>query len=208
MNNEGIDIKMAAHINYRSAVLCTYALVVIILFTGDAGMSKEDAEKTIFSFSDPKAVEQWRPINDVVMGGVSQSTFKASGRGAALFTGIVSLENFGGFASASSRPADHDLSGCQGVAMRIKGDGKRYKCNIKTDTVFTGFSYQSPFNTGNGVWTVIKFPFNTFVPTFRGSAVSNAEPIDPKKVKSFGFLIADKQEGPFRLEIDWIKAFR
>ena len=171
-------------------------------------MSIEEKDIVVFSFDKSDAVEQWRPINDVVMGGVSQSTFKASGQGTALFTGIVSLENFGGFASASSRPADHDLSGCQGVAMRIKGDGKRYKCNIKTDTVFTGFSYQASFNTENGVWTVIKFPFNTFVPTFRGSAVSNAEPIDPKKVKSFGFLIADKQEGPFRLEIDWIKAFR
>jgi hypothetical protein len=34
---------------------------------------------------------------------VSQSIIKAGRRGTALFTGIVSLENFGGFASASSR---------------------------------------------------------------------------------------------------------
>ena len=26
-------------------------------------------------------------------------------------------------------------------------------------------------------------------------------------MKSFGTLIADKQEGPFRLELDWIKAY-
>jgi hypothetical protein len=31
-------------------------------------------------------------------------------------------------------------------------------------------------------------------------------PLNPAKVSSVGFLISDKQAGPFRLEIGWIKA--
>jgi NADH dehydrogenase [ubiquinone] 1 alpha subcomplex assembly factor 1 len=43
------------------------------------------------------------------------------------------------------------------------------------------------------------------VPTFRGRVLSGEPPLDPAKVTSVGFLIADKQDGPFRLEVAWIK---
>jgi NADH dehydrogenase [ubiquinone] 1 alpha subcomplex assembly factor 1 len=187
---------------------CLWPLLLIILLTGEPVMSAEEKEKLIFNFDTQEEVAQWRTIDDVVMGGVSQSVIKAGSQGICLFTGTVSLENFGGFASASSLPAAYNLGGFTGIAIRVKGDGKRYKFTVKTDTAFTGFSYQAPFNTENSTWAVIQLPFKTFVPMFRGSMMDNVEPIDPQKVKSFGLLIADKQKGPFKLEIDWIKAYR
>ena len=196
------------HILQNGILACLGALLFIILLTGETVMSAEEKEKLIFGFDNPAAVQQWRTIDDVVMGGVSQSVIKAGSQGTVLFTGTVSLENFGGFASASSLPADYNLKGCEGIAIRVKGDGKRYKFTAKTDTAFTGFTYQAPFNTENNAWSIIKFPFKTFVPTFRGSVMNDVEPIDAGKVKSFGFLIADKQQGPFRIEIDWIKAYK
>jgi NADH dehydrogenase [ubiquinone] 1 alpha subcomplex assembly factor 1 len=36
--------------------------------------------------------------------------------------------------------------------------------------------------------------------------LSGEPPLDPTKVTSVGFLISDKQEGPFQLEVAWIKA--
>ena len=45
-----------------------------------------------------------------------------------------------------------------------------------------------------------------FVPTFRGRILRDVPPIDPGAIRQLGFLIADKVEGPFRLEVDWIKA--
>ncbi len=187
---------------------CLWPLLFVILLTGEPVMSAEEKEKLIFNFDSPAEVAQWRTIDDVVMGGVSQSVIQAGSQGTCLFTGTVSLENFGGFASASSLPASYNLGGFTGIAIRVKGDGKRYKFTTKTDTAFTGFSYQALFNTENGTWAVIQLPFKTFVPMFRGSVMDNVEPIDPEKVKSFGLLIADKQKGPFKLEIDWIKAYR
>jgi hypothetical protein len=36
--------------------------------------------------------------------------------------------------------------------------------------------------------------------------LSSEPPLDASKVTSVGFLISDKQAGPFKLEVAWIKA--
>jgi NADH dehydrogenase [ubiquinone] 1 alpha subcomplex assembly factor 1 len=198
---------MRTSIPQNAIAACLCALLLLISGIGETAMSTEAKEKLIFNFDSQEQVRQWRTIDDVVMGGVSQSAVTAASKGTALFSGTVSLENFGGFASTSSLPADYNLAGFNGIAIRVKGDGKRYKFTVKTDAAFSGFTYQAPFNTESGAWTELRFPFKSFVPTFRGSFMDNVEPIGPQKVKSFGFLIADKQKGPFKLEIDWIKAY-
>ena len=66
-------------------------------------MATEEKEKLIFNFDNLAEVQQWRTIDDLVMGGVSQSIIKAGSQGTVLFTGTVSLETFGGFSSVSSR---------------------------------------------------------------------------------------------------------
>ena len=38
------------------------------------------------------------------------------------------------------------------------------------------------------------------------AVLTNAPPLDPAGIVSVGFLISDKQEGPFKLEVAWIKA--
>jgi monofunctional biosynthetic peptidoglycan transglycosylase len=128
-------------------------------------------------------------------------------KGTALFTGNVSLENNGGFASCSSKPTNHDLDGYDGVAVRVKGDGKTYKLSLKDDAVFQGFSYQKSFETKNGEWITVEVPFDELTPTFRGRVMRDQPPIEGRNVKSVGLSISDKQEGPFRLEIDWIKGY-
>ena len=55
------------------------------------------------------------------------------------------------------------------------------------------------------VWKVHHFPFQDFKPTYRGRYVENTDPLAPAKIHQVGLLIADKKEGAFSLEIDWIK---
>ena len=43
------------------------------------------------------------------------------------------------------------------------------------------------------------------MPTFRGRILTDVPPLNPAKVSSVGFLISDKQKGPFKLEVAWIK---
>ena len=170
-------------------------------------MSK-DQKQMIFDFAKPDDLKQWRPINDTVMGGISASQLQSTKEGNALFTGNVSLENNGGFASLQSLPSEYNFTGYEGITIRLKGDGKRYKFSLKTNTYLDSTRYEAAFNTEKGAWTTLRLPFNTLVPTFRGRLLTNEPPIDISKIKSFGLLISDKQKGSFRIEIAWIKAYR
>jgi hypothetical protein len=55
--------------------------------------------KLLFDFSDPSAVDAWRAIDDRVMGGISRSQLRHDPTAHAVFEGLVSLEQNGGFAS-------------------------------------------------------------------------------------------------------------
>lgn len=161
----------------------------------------------LFDFNSEPECNEWNTINDVVMGGVSESRFEFSGANTAVFTGIVSLENSGGFASVRSAPSLYDLRKYGGVKLRVQGDGKQYKMNLKTDTALDGIQYQALFDTKRGEWTEISIAFTDFVPMFRGRRVNHSPLLDTSSICSFSFLISGNQEGLFRLEIDWISVY-
>jgi NADH dehydrogenase [ubiquinone] 1 alpha subcomplex assembly factor 1 len=161
----------------------------------------------LFDFGSEAACSSWVPINDVVMGGVSHSRFEYVGESTAEFSGTVSLKNSGGFASVRSTPSLQDLRRYSGLLLRIRGDGKQYKMNLKTGAALDGVQYQAVFKTEAGAWTEIRVPFSTFVPMFRGVHAYDSPPLDTASICSFGLLISDKQAGPFRLGIDRIGAY-
>jgi hypothetical protein len=161
----------------------------------------------LFDFDSEAASNSWVPINDVVMGGVSNSRFDYVGESTAKFSGTVSLKNSGGFASVRSTPSLHDLRGYSGLLLRVRGDGKQYKMNLKAEAALDGVQYQAVFTTQAGAWTEIMIPFGKFVPMFRGVHTHDSPPLDRASICSFGLLISDKQEGPFRMDIDWISVY-
>ena len=161
----------------------------------------------LFRFDSPAAVAAWGATDDRVMGGVSQSRMRFDPSGNAVFEGVMSLERNGGFASvraavpssatapAMAKQADYVLT--------VRGDGKRYKLNLRTAGQFDAVSYQASFDTTANVWTTVRLPVGSFEPTFRGRRV-NAPPLDPNLVREAGLMIADKQVGPFVLHINAI----
>jgi hypothetical protein len=149
----------------------------------------------------------WQVIDDGVMGGRSASKAETTPAGTLLFRGHVSLENNGGFASIRSVPARHDLGSATGIVLRVRGDGKRYKFNLKSDAAFDGVQYQAAFDTRAGEWLEVRLPFDAFEPRFRGRPVPGAPPLDPARIVTFGFLVSDRQAGPFALEIDTLSAW-
>jgi len=178
------------------------ALSHIILYLA---MNAPAAGKIVFDFQTNTTTTAWQIVNDDVMGGASVSNFRVT-NGVAVFRGEVSLENNGGFASVRSLPARHDLAACDAFHIRVRGDGHRYKFSARTDRSFDSAIYQAVFTTKKGEWEEHRLPLKDFVPTFRGRVLSGEPPLDPAKVTSVGFLISDKQAGPFQLEIAWIKA--
>jgi hypothetical protein len=159
----------------------------------------------LFDFTDPAAAGAFAPIDDVVMGGRSWSR-AAAGDGALRFEGEVSLAQGGGFASIRSRPRRLDLSGFGGLALTVRGDGRRYKVNLRTDAAFDGVTWQAPLEVPAGAWRTVTLPFAAFAPRLRGRAVPEAGPLDPSRLQTLGFLVGDRQAGPFRLEVARIEA--
>ncbi len=158
------------------------------------------------AFALQAATLHWRPVDDVVMGGRSASTARVSDAGTLLFAGVVSLEDGGGFASLRCGPAGHDFSGAGGIVLRLRGDGKRYRFSLRTGEGFDGVQYHAGFTAPAGEWAEVELPWARFEPRFRGQPVPDAPPLDPAQVRWLGLLIADRQAGPFSLELDWLRA--
>lgn len=168
-------------------------------------MNTHAAEISLFDFQASNNAPAWQIVNDDVMGGVSRSQFQV-GQSNAVFSGVVSLENNGGFASVRSTPLAQNLAGADAFVLRVRGDGRSYKFTVRTERSFDSAIYQASFKTKPGEWAEYSLPMEQFVPTFRGRVLAGVPPLDAAKVASVGFLIADKQAGPFRLDIAWIKA--
>ncbi|MBD3274984.1 MAG: CIA30 family protein [Candidatus Marinimicrobia bacterium] len=164
--------------------------------------------KVLFDFRQSEQAEQWYPIDDRVMGGISQSTFESSENNTAIFTGKVSLENNGGFASVRMESDLFDLSHYSGIILRVKSDGKDYNLNLKTDPNFSGVYFQAAFSPPADEWSTVKLPFSAFRAKIRGKYVDDQYALNPADIRSFGFMISDKQNGPFQLQVDSIAAYR
>ena len=160
----------------------------------------------LFDFSKPDTAPLFHPIGDRVMGGVSAGAMEAA-KGFAVFAGEVSLENQGGFASVRSQEGLWDLSAFTGIQLEVRGDGRTYKLSLTTDPRPGSVVYRARFTPEEEAWSRVRIPFADLKPTFRGEAVPDAPPLDPARVATFGFLISDRQEGGFRLEIKSIAVY-
>ena len=140
------------------------ALNFILLFLQMMPQSEEKIAKQIIAdFTDSNVRAKWGVTNDDVMGGISTSQISVSENNFLIFSGEVSLENNGGFASLRSPVDDFDFSDCKGFAIRIKGDGKLYSMSFRQTKYFTGYNYNLRFGTEKNNWQVIKLPFKDFV---------------------------------------------
>ena len=71
---------------------------------------------------------------------------------------------------------------------------------------FDGVAYSTTFETEKGKWIEVELPLESFTPQFRGYYVPSAPDLEASKIGQLGIMIADKQEGPFSLEIQSISA--
>ena len=153
-----------------------------------------------------KAGNPWRIVNDGVMGGLSSSKAVIKDD-KIIFSGNVSLENNGGFASLRSPVKDYNFEKFSGIEIKIKGDGKRYSISMKEITYFSGYFYTSSFETNKDEWIVAQIPFNQFKLYYFGKETNSTKKIPLNNIKEISLLIGDKQEGEFKAEIDYIKLY-
>ena len=164
----------------------------------------DQALRKLLDFDDPADVALFAPVDDAVMGGVSSSRFAQVSPGIAAFEGMVSLENGGGFASVRSRSSDWDTRGIREFVLCVRGDGKRYRFNVRTPGTPAAFRYEAPLDLPDTAWTEVTIPVTSLAARAFGQPVPRVGPADPAGIRSLGFMISDRQAGAFRLEIDWI----
>ncbi|MDJ0729792.1 MAG: CIA30 family protein [Crocosphaera sp.] len=176
--------------------------------------------KLLFDFTKPTEdiKNTWGVIDDVVMGGVSESSIRLE-QDKAVFSGNVSTANNGGFASVRTKNITPplDLSEYEGIELKVQGDGKRYKFIIRCEGKWDGVGYSYSFDTFYNTSTTVRIPFSELIPVFRAKTVPEMGKFDPSCIYSMqlmqtkfeydGALNPKFSPGLFRLEVSSIQAY-
>ncbi|WP_412060983.1 CIA30 family protein [Rubrivirga sp. IMCC45206] len=162
-----------------------------------------DTAMTLFEFESPDAA--WAVENDGVMGGRSQG-FAEVVDGTLMFTGEVVTEG-GGFTSVRGE-RQANLSDYDGIELRIRGGGRTFELDVDDGTRHRGreVNRQGAFPTAAD-WQTVRVPFADLDATAHGEPVT-VDALDRSAIRTLGIYIADGIDGPFRLEVDWIRAYR
>jgi len=182
---------------------------LFILACGSAGTAlSEEPDVALVDLDDAGEVAAWTTVNDPVMGGKSASRIEF-GNGGLVFSGNISLENNGGFASARG-PQDPDMgrraAGATSLLVRARGDGKTYV--LKVATAGQPWSYIQRFATEAGVQRSYELPVAGFEPVgMRLDPAPDApQTLNPSSISQVSVYILDKQQGPFELTVSSIDA--
>lgn len=143
----------------------------------------------------------WYAVNDSVMGGISNGGAVMMKTPGVRFAGILSLENNGGFSSIRSDGEAYKIEKGKDLLLTVKGDGRTYYFDLRTNVRQRAFTYRQSFQTKAGEVQKVRLPLAGFYATSFGRRVPQVEALDPSEVKSIGITISDKKAGPFRLDI-------
>lgn len=157
---------------------------------------------------DESKILNWRIVDDRVMGGRSQGQMAITEGGVLKFSGMLSLENNGGFSSIRSGKVALDLSEAKGLVLRVKGDGRRYEVHLSTPDRpgGRGITFAGLLPTTKGSWTNVKIPFSKFEADFRGRRVEG-DKLDPSEIQQVTLELVDKKAGAFEIQVDWIRTY-
>lgn len=168
----------------------------------------EDKTLPLFAFTEADSAKDWQAVNDGVMGGVSEGKFKITDQKTLEFSGTLSLENNGGFASVRTKPKTLDLKSGDTLITNVRGDGREYSLNLYLVKSQMAFSYRAAVQTKKDEWIEIKLPLDKFEATSFGRVLKDAAAVEPTEINAVGFMLADKKAGEFKLEVEWIKVLR
>jgi monofunctional biosynthetic peptidoglycan transglycosylase len=183
------------------------SLAVVILFLSGQ-VATQDALQPLLDFAAPDSAQKWQAVNDGVMGGVSDGRLRITEDKTLEFSGTLSLENNGGFASVRTKPADLGIKTGDTLVVRVKGDGREYVLNLYTKSRRMAFSYRATLPTVKDEWTEVRVPLTDFIPTSFGRRVQGMGSVSPDQINGLGFMLSDKKPGPFAMQIEWVKVER
>ena len=190
------------------AVSACAALLVVSCGSGDETSVPAAGDVVLVDLAEPGEVAAWTTVNDPVMGGTSTSNVTFSD-GGLVFSGNISLENNGGFASARG-PQQSDIgpkaAGATALRVNARGDGKTYL--LKVGIADQPWSYIQRFSTEAGIDRTYGLPVEDFEPAgMRLDPEPDApKTLDPAGIDQLSVYILDKQQGPFTITVRAVDA--
>jgi monofunctional biosynthetic peptidoglycan transglycosylase len=178
------------------------ALIIIIMPN-----TINDGPGLISNFEKDSNDIRWYTVNDGVMGGLSRGIFQYTENGTGVFRGDLSLENNGGFSWLKAVNSDMDIKDSEGIKIRLKGDGRKYALTLKNPDRRRVMYFASFFETREEEWQEIELPLKSFKGYFYGQNVNAVSSMNRENMKEIGIILLDKKQGPFQLEIDWVKTY-
>jgi len=157
-----------------------------------------DSPMAIIDFQQTQELDNWVIVNDTVMGGRSNSRLNINDSYLS-FSGILSLENNGGFASIRRVDNSKAWLSDKPIQIKVKGDGREYQLRFRTNQRVDDVNYVVSFKTKADEASVFQFNQSDFVPQYRGHIVRDAPALDFANIEQVGFLLGDGNPGEFML---------
>ncbi|XP_076983619.1 complex I intermediate-associated protein 30, mitochondrial isoform X1 [Tamandua tetradactyla] len=183
--------------------------------------------KVVWQFRGKEDLDRWIVTSDKTIGGRSEVFLKmGKNNQSALLYGNLSTEaphdgesGRSGYCAMISRiprgpferKRSYDWTQFNTLYLRVRGDGRPWMVNIREDTDIIQrknqmYSYFM-FTRGGPYWQEIKIPFSKFFFSNQGRIRDAQFQLLLDKISSIGFTLADKVDGPFFLEIDFIGVY-
>ena len=174
----------------------------------------------LHTFSPGTDMGRYQVTTDAVLGGRSTSSFSLKQYehfSAGCFSGALDfnheedLEGRGGFASFRTLPDERvrDLSAFEAFELRVKTDGRPYVLNFKCADHSPEQLWQCHVITPTPfAWASVAVPFADLRLTRRGRVELAQVELNRETVNGFGVLLADGRNGPFRFELQYLRALR
>lgn len=188
------------------------------------------AEKALYSFASREDLKRWKLYSDATLGGGTFGALEPSDeptdKGTACFKGTLSSAvtdpssrlRRSGFCGINLEVAGQPLSleDYDTVIYRVRGDGRRYIASLRTENWIVDDKSQDVWQAfifaRKGEWTEVEIPLKRFLQTWKGRLVDNDQELDARCVTNLGISIAAADaatdDGPFQLDLDWIRARR
>ena len=153
-------------------------------------------EEVLFENFNNNPKEKWEFISDQVMGGVSDGKveyFKENDISYARMTGIVSLENNGGFIQIRKKNDFYLCKEIKSLKIQVRGNNQEYYIHIRTSgTILPWQYYQAPF-IATDKWETQDIKLLEF----KRSGIMLAKKINPKNIKSIAIVAYGKEHEAF-----------
>lgn len=156
--------------------------------------AKDDAfveRKMTFDGENGGGAGRWRSLNDGVMGGASSGTLSTTDDGRCMFSGNVSLDYNGGFASVRAyvEEVGEDFDGVYIDAKSPTGEAKTFLFILKDEPcLLEQTNFKVKFKVGTE-FTRVKIPFAAFCRAERMGRVVLRPPLKIDAIREFGLMI-------------------